>query len=120
MNSNEKKKKLPWVLFVLHLSLMVSSISGVLSKKAAAEEFLSVPWMVYYAGVLLIMLLYAVVWQQILKYLPLSVAYSNKPVGLAWGMIWGAIFFQEKITWNMILGAIVIFIGIYMVVTADE
>lgn len=99
---------------------MFSSISGLLSKKAAYEEFFSARWLMFYGGMLVIMFLYAIVWQQILKRLPLSVAYSNKPVGLAWGMLWGAIFFQEKITWNMILGALIVFGGIYMVVTADE
>ena len=63
---------------------------------------------------------YAFVWQQILHYLPLTFAYANKGVSLVWGMIWGALFFQEKITWNMILGAAVIFFGIYLVVTSNE
>lgn len=36
------------------------------------------------------------VWQQILHYLPLTFAYANKGVSLVWGMIWGALFFQEK------------------------
>ncbi len=64
--------------------------------------------------------IYAIAWQQILKRLPLTVAYANKPVSLIWGMIWGSMLFREKITWNMILGAGIIFVGIYLVVTADE
>ena len=74
----------------------------------------------WYFAVLLIMAVYAVIWQQILKKLPLTVAYANKPVSLIWGMVWGTLIFKETITWNMILGAVIIFAGIYLVVTADE
>ena len=95
------------VFLALQLSLLFSSLSGVASKMAAKQPFLS-------------MVGYAFVWQQILHYLPLTFAYANKGVSLVWGMIWGALFFQEKITWNMILGAVVIFFGIYLVVTSDE
>lgn len=77
-------------------------------------------FVLWYGGVLGIMAVYAVVWQQILKKLPLTVAYANKPVSLVWGMLWGSFIFHEKITWNMILGALVIFAGIYLVVTSDE
>lgn len=66
------------------------------------------------------MFVYALVWQQILKRMPLTVAYANRPVSLIWGMLWGSLIFQERITWNMILGAGVIFAGICLVVTADE
>ena len=88
------------VFLALQLSLLFSSLSGVASKMAAKQPFLSLPFCFYYGLVLLIMVGYAFVWQQ--------------------GMIWGALFFQEKITWNMILGAVVIFFGIYLVVTSDE
>ncbi|EET62178.1 hypothetical protein BRYFOR_05842 [Marvinbryantia formatexigens DSM 14469] len=119
MHKDTKKKTSPWIYVILHISLMFSSISGLFSKKAAYAEFFSREWFLFYFGMLLIMFFYAIIWQQILRYLPLSVAYANKPVGLAWGMIWGALFFQEEITWNMILGSLIIFIGIYLVVTAD-
>ena len=105
------------VFLALQLSLLFSSLSVVASKMAAKQPSLSLP----FSGlVLLIMVGYAFVWQQILHYLPLTFAYANKGVSLVWGMIWGALFFQEKITWNMILGAVVIFFGIYLVVTSDE
>lgn len=104
---------------VLHISLLFSSLSGVCSKMAAAQTDLK-GFAMWYFAVLLIMAAYAVIWQQILKKLPLTVAYANKPVSLVWGMVWGTLIFKEKITWNMILGAAIIFAGIYLVVTADE
>lgn len=117
----DKIKRLDFrLILALHISLLFSSLSGVCSKLAANEKFFSLPFFFYYGLVLLIMFGYAIVWQQILKRMPLTVAYANKPVSLIWGMVWGAIIFNERITWRMILGAAVIFLGIYLVVTEDE
>lgn len=118
MNEYAWKKK-AGLFLVLHLSILVSSLSGICSKMAARQDTLPA-FLFWYGGVLLIMAVYAVVWQQILKKMPLTVAYANKPVSLIWGMIWGSLIFHEKITWNMVIGAAVIFSGIWMVVTADE
>lgn len=115
----EKRRKLPLIFLLLHASLLFNSLSGVTSKMAANEYVLSGPWILFFGLTLLIMFLYAIVWQQILKRLPLSVAYANKPIGLVWAMVWGALIFGEKISWNMIVGAGIIFIGICVVVTAD-
>lgn len=120
MAKGEKLKVSLWIIVLLHASLFLSSLSGVCSKKAGMSEFFSAEFFGWYALVLVIMFVYAVVWQQVLKRMPLTVAYANRPVGLVWGMIWGALIFSERITWNMILGAGIIFIGIILVVTSDE
>lgn len=112
-------KKNAGLFLALHICLLFSSLSGVCSKMAANQESLT-GFALWYGGVLVIMGVYAIVWQQILKRLPLTVAYANKPVSLIWGMVWGTLLFGEKITWNMLLGAAIIFVGIYLVVTADE
>jgi drug/metabolite transporter (DMT)-like permease len=121
MNKQKKTKgaALP-LLVLLHGSLLFSSLSGVCSKMAARQQLLSLPFFFWYGLVLVIMFGYAVVWQQVLKRMPLTVAYANRPVSLVWGMLWGSLIFQERITWNMILGAGVIFAGICLVVTSDE
>lgn len=121
MSEWKKKGKVSFLVMVLlHVSLLFSSLSGVCSKMAARQTLLSLPFFFWYGLVLVIMFGYALVWQQILKRMPLTVAYANKPVSLVWGMLWGSLIFQERITWNMVLGAGVIFVGIYLVVTADE
>lgn len=112
-------KKAAGLFAVLHICLLFSSLSGICSKMAANQTDIR-GFVLWYGGVLAIMAVYAVVWQQILKRMPLTVAYANKPVSLIWGMIWGALVFKEKISWNMLLGAGIIFAGIYLVVTSDE
>ncbi len=119
--TNVTKKKTPlWVLILLHGGLLISSLSGVCSKKAALSDAFSLQFFFWYGLVLVSMFVYAVLWQQVLKRMDLTSAYANKPVGLIWGMIWGVLLFKEVISWRMILGAAIIFVGILLVVTDHE
>ena len=104
----------------LHIELLVYSLGGVCAKLAGKYEFPSKGFIFYYGLVILNLAIYAIVWQQIIKKLPLNTAYANKAITVVWGMMWGVIIFGEKITWNMIVGAIVVIIGVIMVVQADE
>lgn len=87
---------------------------------AAQYHFLSFWFILFYGLVILNLGVYAIVWQQIIKKLPLNTAYSNKAVTIAWGILWGFLFFQETIKWNMILGAVIVIFGVIIVVRADE
>ena len=80
----------------------------------------STEFIFWFGLVFVIMFGYAIIWQQILKRMPLTVAYANRPVTLIWGIIWGALIFGEKVTWNMIAGAAIIFAGIYLVTGEDS
>lgn len=104
----------------LHLILMFYAIGGIFSKQASGFPFLSVPFLGNYIAVLAILAVYAFFWQKILKKLPLTVAMANKSVTVIWGMIFGYLFFDEKISiWNVI-GAGIIILGICLVVKADK
>lgn len=104
----------------LHLMLMIFSLGEVCSKLAAGQEFLSFSFLLFYGLLLLSLFVYALCWQQFLKVMPLTTAYANKSVIIIWGMIWGALIFKERITWNMILGGLVIMAGVYLMVCEDE
>ena len=106
-------------LFALHMLLMVSSTSGILSKLAAGVDFLSIEFCLYYGGVLLLLGVYAIGWQQILKRLPLTTAFSNKAVTIVWGIVWGALFFFEPITLPKAVGALLIIAGVVLFSHAD-
>ena len=106
--------------FALHILLIVFSLSGVCAKMASQQDFLSF-WFVFWYGLVILDLgIYAIVWQQIIKHLPLNTAYANKAVTIAWGILWGTLFFQETIKWNMIVGALIVIVGVIVVVRADE
>lgn len=97
--------------FILHIMFLLLSLAGIFGKLSSYEEFLSLPYVLYIAGIFLVLFAYAVGWQQILKKLPLSVAYVNKSVCLVWALIWGWMFFDEIITMGKLAGIILIIIG---------
>lgn len=115
---NKQNNKIYFV--VLHILLAVYSLGGICSKLASQQNFLSF-WFIFFYGLVILNLgVYALVWQQIIKYLPLNTAYANKAVTIVWGILWGFVFFHENITWNMILGAAIVIVGVILVVKADE
>ncbi len=113
------KKKLK-ALLALHIMLMVYSFSGVLSKLASGEPFLSFKFIIYYAGVIFLLGVYALVWQQIIKRLPLTTAFANKAVTVIWGIVWGAVFFHEGITAGKLIGAALVIAGVVLYARADS
>ena len=115
------EKKSTWkVIVCLHLLLFLYSLESVCSKMAAAQEMFSFKFFLFYGLVLFFLFFYALAWQRILKYMPLTVAYANKGITIIWGMIWGAVLFGEQITLKTIIGGVIILVGIYMVVTNNE
>ena len=124
-NASGKKKKgmlevsLPWFL-ILHISLVVNSLAGTASKMAGKQKFLSLPFLFYYGLVLVITVLFALVWQQVLKHMSLTFAFNNKPITMVWGLIWGVMIFHEEVTWKMILGSAIILVGIMIGVSGNE
>lgn len=103
------------IYLLLHLLMLFMSFGGVVSKTAAGERFLSFRWICLYGVLLLILGLYAVFWQQILKHIMLSKAYACKAVTVVWGMIWGAVFFHEKLTLTNILGGALVIAGVVLI-----
>jgi drug/metabolite transporter (DMT)-like permease len=115
------EKKTTWkVILCLHLILFLYSLESVCSKMAAAQEMFSFKFFLFYGLVLFFLFFYALAWQRILKYMPLTVAYANKGITIIWGMIWGAVLFNEAITLKTVIGAAIILVGIFMVVTNNE
>lgn len=112
-------KKSIWFV-LLHALLLLYAISDIMSKLASGREFMSVSFILLYGCVIGILGVYAIFWQQILKKIPLITAYANKSVTIIWGMIFGALLFEEQIRWNQVLGALIIIVGVYFVVLEDE
>lgn len=114
MSVVDKKKKINWKAFViLQVALFIVSLGGICSKMAGKQEMLSARFFFYYGMLLCILFVYAIVWQQVLKMLPLTVAYASKGIGIIYGMLWGMLIFKETITWNMVLGAALVLVGVY-------
>lgn len=106
-------------LVLLHLLLMLYSTSSILSKLAAGEAFLSLRFCLYYGGIIALLGIYAIGWQQIIKRMDLTTAFANKAVTVVWGIVWGTLFFREQITFGKILGAVLVIAGAVLFVRAD-
>ena len=98
---------------------MIYSMSGVCSKMAAGESFLSFKFCLFYGGVIALLGFYAIAWQQIIRVLPLTTAFANKAVTTAWGLLWGLLFFHEQITIGKIVGVALVISGVILFSAAD-
>ena len=108
------------VFAFLHILLAVYSLSSVFSKLAAQEPFLSVRFCLYYGAVIGLLFLYAIGWQQVIRRMPLTVAFANKAVTVVWGFIYGILFFQETATPLRIAGLVLVVAGVVLFAFADE
>ncbi|MCR4567584.1 MAG: DMT family transporter [Pseudobutyrivibrio sp.] len=114
-----KKDTLKWFI-ILHVIILIFSVNSICSKKAAMYDFLSPKWIMFYAIVIFVLGFYAIAWQQVLKHLPLITTYANKAVTTIWGLIWGYLIFHEEVTVYKVVGALVVILGVYLVVSGDE
>ncbi len=86
---------------------------------AAKQSFLSIPFCFYYGMVILLLGFYAIGWQQVIKRIPLTMAFANKAVTVVWGIIWGVLVFHEGLTPARILGAVIVITGVVLFAIAD-
>lgn len=105
---------------ILHFVLLFYSLGSICSKLASGKQFLSFEFILFYGLAIFILGVYAISWQQIIKKIPLNVAYANKAVTLVWGMIWGMIIFKESISLANIIGSVVVLMGVLLMVTGGE
>ena len=115
---DERKKLTPLSLIALQGAVIIYTLSGIFAKYSSRYEVMSRGFLIFIFLEICALGVYAIVWQQIIKRFPLSVAYANRATSIFWSMIWAALLFREGISLKNILGVIVIFIGI-MVVNQD-
>lgn len=106
-------------LFALHLMLMIYSVSGICSKLAGQHPFLSLEFCFFYGIVILLLGFYAIGWQQIIKRLPLSIAFANKAITVVWGTVWGVLFFRESLSVGKLVGTAMVIAGVVLYATSD-
>lgn len=105
--------KFSQIIILLSTNLLYACVS-LFTKYASQQEFMSWNYIVGLIGAFGVMGLYAVLWQQVLKRIELSLAYMFKGTSIVFVMLLANIIFGEQITWNNIVGAIIIIIGIVL------
>lgn len=106
----EKSITLSKILILLLVFLIYSSAS-IMMKFSSSSESVIVS-LLYLLAAFGILGVYAILWQQILKNTPLSMAFMFKSVTIVYGMFFAAFIFDEKISTYNIMGALMIMIGI--------
>jgi len=111
-----------WHFLFLHGTLLLYSAASILSKYAAAslnagQQDLT---LLFLALEFLTLVLYTLLWQQVLRRMPLSFAYSNKAVCTLWICLFGLLFFGEPLTWGKALGLLAVLAGVWLVVTDHD
>ena len=128
------KKKMQWkdflmlkIVFLIYsfTSLTQKLASSFLPKDAKSTE----GWvqqlfnwkLILSAGLVVLLLgVYALLWQQVIKRFELSVAYANKAITLLWALVWGIFIFHEEITPWKVIGILLVMAGIYVLNTGDH
>lgn len=68
----------------------------------------------------MLLFVYALLWQQVLKTVKLPVAMCNKAVTIVWGMLLSLMIFAEEITLKKVFGAVIILSGIVLLSVAEK
>lgn len=116
MESNKQVVSISHALF-LCLAVGVYSMSGLFTKLAAGYAFLSVPYFLCLACVLVVLGLYAFLWQVALKRVPLSLAYPFRSLGVVYGLAIAGFVFHEEVTVQNLLGGCIVLVGLLLMNT---
>ena len=128
------KKKIQWKNFLmLQIVFLIYSFTSLTQKLASSflpqnagstEELVQqlFNWKLIMSAGLVVLLLgvYALLWQQVIKRFELSVAYANKAITLLWALVWGIFIFHEEITPGKVIGILFVMAGIYVLNTGDH
>lgn len=99
---------------------LLYSFTCVFTRSAAEYEFLSFQYILLLLGAVCVLFLYALSWQQIIKRMPISDAYMFKGTSIVFVFLLSAWLFEEIITWQNIVGSIIIILGIALFAKADK
>lgn len=104
---------------VLQLMNILFSLSSVLIKVASSGWARDGLWrlsvIVPLSVAVIILGVYALLWQMILSRIDLTTAYMCKGMTVFWGLLWALVLFNETITAYNAIGTIIIFIGTVLV-----
>ena len=90
----------------------IYACTSIFTKMASMQAVMSWRYLMWTAGAVGIMGIYALIWQQIIARLPLSVAYMFKGTSVIYVLLFSALLFGEAITITNIIGSMIIILGI--------
>ena len=104
----------------LQLVIMFYTGSSIMAKFAAAQELFSMPFLLFYGAEIMILGIYAICWQQVIKRFELSVAYANRAMVLVWSLLWAVVIFHDRVTFKNLAGIALVIAGTVIVNKAEK
>lgn len=99
-------------LVLLFFAFLLYSTIGVFSKLTSTQVFMSKGSIYLFSLVIVAMGGYAIMWQMVLKFVPLTQAYLFKSSTVIFSLMYAFFLFREHISFQNILGAFFIMAGI--------
>lgn len=93
---------------------LIYACTYICTKMASRQDVLSWSYLVWIAGAICVMGVYAVLWQQLIMRMSLSTAYMFKGTSLIFVLLISALLFGEAITINNVIGSAIIISGIVL------
>ena len=106
-------------ILLLQAIIVIYTVSGIMAKFASAGETLEMIILFFGLDVLLLGV-YAILWQQMIKIFPLSVAYANRAMALLWSAVWARIIFGEHIGLKQMCGIVLVIAGTMIINTEKQ
>ena len=104
---------------LMYTNFMLFSLTSVAARYAGFFDIISLPALSLYALSFGLQAVYAVLWQQVLKAVPLSHAYLAKAVTVPLGVFWGWTLFGEVLTLSRLIGVAIVLSGV-LVISSEE
>lgn len=99
---------------------LLYAIVLILNRMASIYAPLSLGYILLLSVSVIVLAIYALSWQQIIKRMPISDAYMFKGTSIVFVLLLSAWFFEEIITWQNIVGSFIIILGIALFAKADK
>lgn len=111
--------RLQWIknILILQAVVVIYTLSSVVAKLATGKELFSFSFFLFYGLELLILGVYAILWQQMIKRFDLSIAYANRAMALLWSALWAVLLFREELSEKQIAGIVLVILGTVIVNT---
>lgn len=102
-------------IIVLQLVVIVYTLSSVVAKFATGKELFSFSFFLFYGLEIIILGIYAILWQQMIKRFDLSVAYANRAMALVWSAVWAIVLFHDTLAVKQMIGIAFVVLGTVIV-----
>lgn len=114
-----KKKLSLKMALLLQATVVIYTLAAVCGKLASNHPTLSMGFILWFGCEFVVLGVYAILWQQIIKRVDLSIAYVNRSMAIIYSMLWAFLIFSEKIRPQNIIGVIIIVLGT-LIVNSDN